>query len=169
MFKIVPEVLKPLLIFKKILVSSFCSSWMFISSFCSKSLIWVQVSFPSLLVPCIFSLFHFAYYSFLCFTQPSFFPLFHDHTQPFLWAPRLPVFWTLHLISWLSLHRLVLFLEFWSILSFGLYLFVSAQLLHCKGEQGALGIYQGGAAHFAACGAVCRGGVWEGTILLAWL
>ena len=38
-----------------ILVSSFCYSWMFISSFCSKLLIWVPVSFPSLLVPCIFS------------------------------------------------------------------------------------------------------------------
>ena len=37
-----------------ILVSSFCSTWMFISSFCSKSLIWVSVSIPSLLVSCIF-------------------------------------------------------------------------------------------------------------------
>ena len=36
-----------------ILVSSFCSSWMFTYSFCSKPLIWVPVSFPSLLVPCI--------------------------------------------------------------------------------------------------------------------
>ena len=97
--------------------------------------------------PIYVSLFHFAYYSFLCFTQPSFFPLFHDHTQPFLWAPRLPVFWTLHLISWLSLHRLVLFLEFWSILSFGLYFFVSAHPLHLRG--GALGIYQGRTTHIA--------------------
>ena len=36
-------------------VSSFCSGWMFISSFCYKSLIWIPVSFPSLLVPCTFS------------------------------------------------------------------------------------------------------------------
>ena len=42
-------------LFSLILVSSFCSGWMFISSFCFKSLIWVPVSFPSLLVPCIFS------------------------------------------------------------------------------------------------------------------
>ena len=38
-----------------ILVYPFCSGWMFIFSFCSKLLIWVLVSFPSLLVPCIFS------------------------------------------------------------------------------------------------------------------
>ena len=36
--------------FFKILVSSFCSSWMFIYSLCSKSLTWVLVSFLSLLV-----------------------------------------------------------------------------------------------------------------------
>ena len=40
------------------IVSSLWSSWMFISSFCSTSLIGVLVSFPSLLVPCIF-LFYF--------------------------------------------------------------------------------------------------------------
>ena len=40
-----------------ILVSSFCFGWMFISSFCSKLLIWVPISFPSLLVPCIFCFF----------------------------------------------------------------------------------------------------------------
>ena len=40
--------------FFKILVSSFFSGWMFISSFYSKLLIWVPVSFPSLLVPFIF-------------------------------------------------------------------------------------------------------------------
>ena len=37
-----------------ILVSSFCFGWMFLYSFCSKSLIWVMVYFPSLLVLCIF-------------------------------------------------------------------------------------------------------------------
>ena len=37
-----------------IVVCSFCSGWMFISSFYSKSVIWVPASFPSLLVPCIF-------------------------------------------------------------------------------------------------------------------
>ena len=40
--------------FFRTLVSSFCSGWMFLSSFCSKPLIWVLVSFPSLLVPCRF-------------------------------------------------------------------------------------------------------------------
>ena len=37
-----------------ILVFSFCSDWLFISSCCSKSLIWIPASFPSLLVPCRF-------------------------------------------------------------------------------------------------------------------
>ena len=41
--------------FFSILVSSFCFGWMFIFFFCSKSLIWVLISFPSLLVPCTFS------------------------------------------------------------------------------------------------------------------
>ena len=33
----------------------------------------------------------------------------------------------------------------------------------------ALDIHQGGTTHFALCGAVCGGGVQEGTVLLAWL
>ena len=37
-----------------ILVSSLHSGWMFISSFCYKLLVWVPVSFLSLLLPCIF-------------------------------------------------------------------------------------------------------------------
>ena len=40
--------------FSWIFVSSFCSGLMFISSFSSKLFIWVPVSFPSLLVPCIY-------------------------------------------------------------------------------------------------------------------
>ena len=40
--------------FFQILVSEFCSGWMFLSSFWSTPLIWFPVSFPSLLVPCIF-------------------------------------------------------------------------------------------------------------------
>ena len=110
-----------------ILVSSFCSSWMFISSFCSKLLIWVLVSFQSVLVPCMF------FSVLLCITFT--FPLFWDHTQPFLWASWLPVFWTLHLIGWLYLHHLVLFLELWSLLSFGPYFFVSVCLLRSKGQS----------------------------------
>ena len=78
---------------------------MFISTFCCKSLIWIPVSFPSLLVPCTFSFISL----FIAFTFSS----NSNHTQPFLWASWLPVFWTVHLIGWLSLHRLVVFfLEF---------------------------------------------------------
>ena len=40
--------------FSGIFVSSFCFGWMVISSFCSKLLIWVLVSFPSLLSSSIF-------------------------------------------------------------------------------------------------------------------
>ena len=49
--KVFSRVLKAFLIFFWILVSSFYSGWMFISSFCFKSLIWVLIFFPSLLVP----------------------------------------------------------------------------------------------------------------------
>ena len=52
MFKVVPEV--PQLLFIFWIVSSFSSCWMLISSFCSKLLIWVLVSFPSLLSSSIF-------------------------------------------------------------------------------------------------------------------
>ena len=43
------------------------------------------------------------------------------------------MFWTLHLIGWLSPLPLVLLLDFWSAYSFGPYFFVSAHLLCCKG------------------------------------
>ena len=58
--------------FFKILVSSFCSSWMFIFSFCSKLLLWLLVSFLSLLVPWISCYISF-WVSFTCFFifQPS--------------------------------------------------------------------------------------------------
>ena len=50
-----------------ILVYSFCSGWMFISSFLSKWLIWVLVSFLSLLIPCIFCFISLC----ISFTYPS--------------------------------------------------------------------------------------------------
>ena len=50
-----------------------------------------------------------------------------------LWASWLSVFWTLHLIGWLSRHHLVLFPERWSVFSFRPYFFVSAHLLRCNG------------------------------------
>ena len=74
--------------------------------------------------------------------------MFCDHIQLFLWASWLPVFWTLHLLGWLSLHHLVLILELWSVLSFGPYFFC---LEACYGIRGrALGIHQGGATHITA-------------------
>ena len=100
---------------------------MFISSFCSKSLLWVLVSFLSLLVPWIF-----------CFISfwVSFILSFFDQAQLVLWAFWLPGLWTLHQIGWLSLHCLALFLEFCSVLSFGPYFLVLAHLLSCKGWGG---------------------------------
>ena len=115
---------------------------MFISSFCSKSLIWVPVSFPSLLVPCIF----FFISLWIVFT----FPLFCDHIQPFLWTSWLPVFWMLHLIGWLSLHHLVYFGSF--DLSFHLsHVFFCLFQLSCYVVRGgAAGILRGRATHVAA-------------------
>ena len=69
------------------------------------------------------------------------------------------MFWTLYLIAYLPLHRLVVFLELWSVLSFGPYLFVLEGLLCCKGR----GLrYSPGAGQptLLCSGAVCWGGVW---------
>ena len=108
---------------------------MFISSFCSNSLIWVLVSCLSLLVPCIF------FFISLCIAFTSSFILKLYSTisvsilWAFLWESWLPVSSTLHPIGWLSLHCLILFLELWSALSFGPYFFVLVQLLHCKRQR----------------------------------
>ena len=83
--------------FSWILVSSFCSGWMFISSSAPNH--WFESQFPShhcwfpfsFLCSVLFPLFH--------FSLPSLFPLFFNHTQPFLWEFWLSVFWTLHLIG----------------------------------------------------------------------
>ena len=99
---------------------------MFISSFYFNSLIWVPVSFPSLLVPCVFCFISL----FIAFTFSSIL-----WSYPFLWASWLPVFWTLHLIDCLSLHWLLIFLELLSVLSFGSDFFVTAYLLHSKGQS----------------------------------
>ena len=85
---------------------------MFLSSFCPKPLIGVLVAFLLLWVPCTFS--------FISLFIAFIFSSICDHTQPFLWASWLPVFWTVHLIGWLSLrHLVVFFLELWSVFSFG--------------------------------------------------
>ena len=108
-----------------ILVSSYCYGRMFISSFCSKLLVWVLAPFPSLLVPSIF------FFISLCIAFTFYSILWLNSTNSV--SILITVFWTLHLIGWLSLHRLVLFLEFWSVLSRGPYYFVSVHLLDCKG------------------------------------
>ena len=120
-----------------ILVSSFCFGWMFISSFCSKSLIWVLVSFPSLVG---------SLYIFLCIILVRHHFFLCDYTQSFLWTSRLPVFWNLHLIGCLSSHCLVLFLEFWPILSFGPYFLSQCTCYKVRGT--ASYIPQGGATNF---------------------
>ena len=132
-----------------------CSGWMFICSFWFKS-IWVPVSSLHCWFPICSSLFHFCNaFTFSCILGPY-------STNG---ASCLPVFWTLHLIGWLSLHHLVLLLELWSVISFGPYFFVLAYLLCCKGRD--LRYFPGwGVLHG---GAICGGGVREGTMLLAWL
>ena len=136
-----------------ILVSSFCSGWMFIYSFCSKLVIWFLVSFLSLLVPC------------------RFFFISHNATFIAAWvffmlqwvsgASWLPVFGTVHVIGWLSLYCLVVFfLELWTVLSYGYFFFfflVSGSLLHSKGQQ----------PMRLCCGTICGGGVREGAVPLA--
>ena len=83
----------------------FCSDWMFIYSLCSNSLIWILASFPSVLVPCRF-------FFLLLSVTFIFSPSCCCHTQWVLWASWWPVFWTLHLMGWLSLLHLALFLGF---------------------------------------------------------
>ena len=130
-----------------ILVSSLCYGWMFISSFCSKLLIWVPVSFLSLLVPFL-SLLVPCTFSFISLCIAFTFPPVCDQTHPLLKTAWLPVFWTLQLIGWLFLHCLLLFLDLWWVLSFGLYFFVSVSLLHSKGWS--LRYSPGQATHIAA-------------------
>ena len=83
-----------------ILVSSFCSSWMFSSFFPN---CWCESQFPSLhcCFPVYCPIFH--------FVQPSFLPSSCNWTQSLLWASWLPVFWTLPLVGYLSSCCLVLF------------------------------------------------------------
>ena len=87
---------------------------------------WFESWFPSFqLVPYIFC-FISLWVAFISFS-------FCDWAQSVLWASRLPVFWILHVIGWTSPHHLALFLEFWSVLSFGPYFFLSVHQLCCKG------------------------------------
>ena len=114
---------------------------MFISSFSSKSLIWALISFPSLLVPCVF-----CFISLWVFHFTPFLLSFWDQAQSVLWASWLPMFWTLHEIAYLSHHCLALFLKFWSVL-WTIFFCLGAPVKLLGG--GALGIHQGGATLFA--------------------
>ena len=76
-------------------------------------------------------------YIFLYFTLHSlhFFLFFLSILKPFLWASWLPVFWNVCIIGWISPYHLGFFLEFWSVLSFGPYFFVSVHLLTLYGAE----------------------------------
>ena len=107
-----------------ILVSSFFSGWIFLSSFWSTLLIWVPVSFPSLLVPCTFS-----------FVSLSVAFIFSSNLQPnstnsvsFLITSVLNC--ASDRLAICSCCLVELFLELWTVLSFGSlsFFFVSARL-----------------------------------------
>ena len=126
MFKVVLHVPKPLLIFLN--SCFFILFWLDVCfSFWSTAFIWAPISFTSLLVPCTFSFISvsiaFIFLNLIC-----------SQIQPILWASWLPVFWTVHLIGWLSLCCLVVFFSgalicslIWAIF------FVLAHLLRSKG------------------------------------
>ena len=144
-----------------ILVSSFRSSWMFICFYWSKPLIWVPVSFPSLLVPCTYLFISLC----IAFTFSS-----------ILW-PYSTISVTILITSvlnsasdkWLSLHCLVVFfLALWFVFSFRLYFFFLVHLLHIVRSR-ALGISQGGATHVAVLWCCMWGSGWRGTMPLAQL
>ena len=124
MFKVVPEVPKTLLIY---LNSCF---FILVQLDVHFFLLFQIVDLSPGFLPFFGSLYIFIS---LCTAFTSSFILYPYST--FLWASWLPVFWTLHVIGWLSPCHLVLFLKFWSVLSFGPYFFVSAHLLHCKGRS----------------------------------
>ena len=87
-------------------------------------------------------------YIFLYFTFHSlhFFPLICNHTQPFLWASWLPLFWTLHLIR-LAISSTLSCISFDLFFHLGHFFFVLAACYVVRDE--ALGICQGGPTHIA--------------------
>ena len=72
----------------------------------------------------------------------------------------------MHLTGWLSPSCLVLFLEFWAVLSFGPYFFVSCTCYVVRGW--ALGLCQGGATHISVLCYCMLGRIREGIMPLAW-
>ena len=125
---------------------------MFIFSFCSRSLVWVPVSFPSLLVPCMF--FFISFY--IAFTSSSILQSYPTISVSILITSVLNSASDISSPKRLSPLCLVLFLEFWSVLSFGLHFFDSAHLLCCKGQRlryaqvFTAGIHQGRATQVTA-------------------
>ena len=104
-------------LFFQILISSFCSDWMFIPYVPNYWFV-IPVSFPLLLVPCRF------FFISLSVTFISSFMLLPYPMSSL--CILITVFWTLPLVGWLSPFCLVLFWAYYSVLSFGLYFFVSS-------------------------------------------
>ena len=148
--------------FFSILMSSFYSGGMFISSFCSKLVIWVPVSFPSLLVPCAFYFISL----FKAFIFSSVLWPYLTNSVSFLITSVLTCASDRLAISlWLSC------IFFWSFdLFFQLgHIFLSGHSC-CIIRGRALGIPQGRATHSIAALWCCMWGrVWEETVSLAQL
>ena len=118
-----------------ILVSSYCSGWMFFSYFCSKLLIWLLVSFPSLLVPCIFP-----------FISLSIAFIFSSNFRPYSTSSvSILISSVLNCAS-----DSAFFLELWSVLSFGPFFFFLSQHAHYVVRGGVLGVHQGRANQVSA-------------------
>ena len=123
-FKVVPEVPKPLL---------FCLNSCFfilfqldVYFFLLLQIVDLSPSFLPFTVGSLYILFY--------FTLGSLHFFLHFVTK-LNWASWLPMFWTPHQKGCLSPCHLALFLEFWSVLSFGPYFFVLSHLLHCDGQS----------------------------------
>ena len=123
-FKITPEVPKPFLIFL-----NSCFFILFQLNVYLSLLFWIVDLSSGFLPFTVGSLYIFLYSLFIAFTFCSIlWPCSIISVSILITSVLNSV-----LIGCLSLHRLVLFLEFWSVLSFGPYFFVSAPPLHCKG------------------------------------
>ena len=142
-----------------IFVSSFCSGWIFISSYYYKLLICVPVSFPSLLVPWIF------FFTSLCIAFTSFI------LQPY-WNISVSILITNVLNS--ASDRLAISLLLSSFYRVLIYSFLWAIFLHLGAPVTLWGaepsVFARTGQHFSLhCGAVCGGGVREGTVPLTQL
>ena len=161
MFKVVPEVPQPLLIFLN--SCFFILFWLNVYFFLLVQTVDLSPSFLPFAVPCIFSFTSF----FIAFTFSSILRPYSTISVSILITSVL----NCEEIGWLSLHCLVVFfLELWSVLSFGLFFsfFVLVHLLCIRG--GAFGIHQGEATHIAGLCALYVGReVLEGRMLLAQL